>query len=262
MVQAGRLSLRWGVAREEYGVKRIASVAFVVSLAVFGLTAGSASGQTTDSTTTTVAPDVTTTTVAPDTTTTTATSDSTTTTIPATGPTTTTIPQIALLGEHVTDGTLSVGATFKTLTGGDCTASGSVAGGEVNIIRDQNNNIGAVYGKATLGSTQAGLVMVGLGPLPLAITAFRTVGTCNQDVVGIGTYASTASTATFDSVGYGMFPKDFASKVSVSLDASATEPTASLNLQSAYDFLATPRGDEGGVTTTLPATTTTAAPPS
>jgi hypothetical protein len=255
------LSLRWGVAREEYGVKRIASVAFVVSLAVFGLSAGSASGQTTDDTTTstTVAPDATTTTVAPDTTTTLGLPDS-TTTLPV-GPTTTTIPQIALPGEHVTDGTLSVGATFKTLTGGDCTASGSVAGGEVNIIRDQNNNIGAVYGKATLGSTQAGLVMVGLGPLPLAITAFRTVGTCNQDVVGIGTYASTASTATFDSVGYGMFPKDFASKVSVSLDTSATEPTASLNLQSAYDFLATPRGDEGGPATTAPASTTTAAPP-
>jgi hypothetical protein len=252
MVRAGRLSLRWGVAREEYGVKWIASVAFVVSLAVFGLTAGPASGQTTDgsSTTTTVAPDTTTTTAPPDATTSTVPPDSTTTTSPSTGPTATTIPQVALPGEHVTDGTLSVGATFKTLTGGDCTASGSVAGGEVNVIRDQNSNIGAVYGKATLGSTQAGLVMVGLGPLPLAITAFRTVGACNQDVVGIGTYASTTSTATFDSVGYGLFPKDFATKVSVSLDASATEPTASLNLQSAYDFLATPRGDEGGVTTT------------
>jgi hypothetical protein len=50
-----------------------------------------------------------------------------------------------------------------------------------------------------------------------------------------------------------MFPKDYASKVSVSLDGATTEPTAALNLQSAYDFLATPRGDEAGVTTTTAA---------
>lgn len=238
-------------------MKRIASVAFVVSLAVLGLTAGTASGQTTDdsTTTTSAAPDATTSTVAPDTTTTTAAPDTTTTTVPG-EPTTTTIPPVALPGELVTSGTLSVGATFKTQSSNDCTATGAVDGGQVNIIRDQKGNIGAVYGKATLGDTQAGLVMVGLGPLPLAITAFRTVGTCNQDVVGIGTYASTASTATFSSIGYGLFPNDYATKVAVSLDASATVPTAALNLQDAYAFLATPRGTETGGTTT----TTTVAP--
>ncbi len=234
-------------------MKRFACAVFVVAVAVLGLTAGTAAGQT-DTTTTTVAADTTTTTAAPDTTT--VPDSSTTTTLPV-GPTTTTIPQVALPGELVTAGTLSVGATFKTDTDSNCTASGSVAGGEINLIRDQAGNIGAVYGKATLGGTTAGLVMVGLGPLPVAITAFRTVGVCNQDIVGIGTYSSTASSATFGSVGYGLFPKDYATNVAVSLDTSATSPSASLNLQDAYDFLATPRGDEPGATTTT--TTTTAA---
>lgn len=228
-------------------MKRLAAVVFVVSLAVFGLAAGSASGQTTDdSTTTTTDPSATTTSQVPDATTSTLATDTTTTTDPSATTTTTatppvTIPQVALPGEHVTAGTLSVGATFRTETASTCTASGSVAGGEVNIIRGQTGTIGAVYGKATLGSSQAGLVMVGLGPLPLAISAFRTVGTCNQDVVGIGTYSSTAGSATFQSVGYGLFPKDYATKVTVDLTADSTEPTAALNLQSAYDFLTTPR---------------------
>jgi hypothetical protein len=242
------------MAREENDEKRLLSVAFVVSLAVLGLTAGTASGQTDDTTTTTVAPDTTTT--APPDTTTTVVPDTTTTTAPAATTSTTLapLPPVALPGELVTGGDLTVGATFKTQTGSDCTATGSVAGGQVNVIRDQNGNIGAVYGKASLDSTQAGLVMVGLGPLPLAISAFRTVGTCNQDVVGIGTYSSTATGASFSSVGYGMFPNDFATNVTVNLTGAATVPTAALDLQAAFAFLATPRGSEtGGATTTTTA---------
>ncbi len=160
---------------------------------------------------------------------------------PATTPTPTTIPQVDLPGEHVVAGQLSLGATFKEQTAASCTVSGSVAGGEINIIKDEAGNIGVVYGKADLGAGQAGVVMVALGPLPLAIGAFRTTGTCNQDVVGIGSYEGTPTSAKLSSVGYGLYPRDFANLVEIQLDVAGTEPTASLNLQGAYDFLAAPR---------------------
>ena len=204
------------------------------AVSVLSIWTTSASGQV-DPTTTTV-PDVTTTTVAPDTTTTVDPGPTTTVT-----PSSTTIPQVDLPGEHVTVGTLELGATFKTETTSSCTATGSVAGGEVNIMKDTDGKIGAVYGKATLGATTSGLVVVELGPLPLAVGAFRTIGTCNQDVVGIGGYSATPTTAEFKGVGYGAFPNDYADSMSVKLDVSSTEAGGSLNLQSAYDFLATPR---------------------
>lgn len=214
-------------------MKRLIAGVSIAAAAVM-LSAVPAASQT-DSTTTTV--DVaTTTTEAPAPTTTVATP-----TTVAAAPTSTTIPQVDLPGEHVTAGDLTLGATFKEQVAASCTVSGSVAGGEMNIIKDEAGNIGVVYGKADLGAGSAGVVMVGLGPLPVAIGAFRTTGTCNQDVVAIGSYSATASTAKLDSVGYGLYPRDFANNVTIELNVAATEPTASLNLQSAYDFLAAPR---------------------
>ena len=159
------------------------------------------------------------------------------------GPTTTsTIPQPAELpGEHVTAGTIELGANFRSEVASTCYMSGSVAGGEINIVKDEAGKIGAVYGKANIGSGDIGLVMVELGPLPMAVTAFRTTGQCNQDVVGIGGYQATPTSATFSSIGYGLFPNDFANNVSVILNVGGTDAGGSLNLQSAYDFLATPR---------------------
>lgn len=218
-------------------MKRALAVVSVVTAAI-ALSSVPAGSQTGESTTTTEA--ATTTTEAVTTTTEAAT---TTTEAPPTtlAITSTTIPQVDLPGEHVTAGQLSLGASFKEQTAASCTVSGSVAGGEVNIIKDEAGNIGVVYGKADLGAGQGGVVMVALGPLPLAIGAFRTTGTCNQDVVGIGSYEGTPTSAKLSSVGYGIYPQDFANLVEIELQVSATEPTASLNLQSAYDFLAAPR---------------------
>ena len=165
--------------------------------------------------------------------------ETTTTLVPTVPPTT--IPQIALPGEHVTSGELHLGASFEHADASSCTVSGSVAGGEMNVLKDEGGNIGAVYGKANLGAAEAGMVMVALGPLPIAIGAFRTTGACNQDVVTIGSYTSSPTSAALTSVGYGLYPKDFASSVDISLEVGATEPTASLNLQGAYDFLAAAR---------------------
>lgn len=217
-------------------MKRVVS-AIVVAAAAVALSAVPASSQTDEPTTTTEAPapEVTTTTEAP------APEVTTTTDAPPVGVTTTTIPQVDLPGEHVTAGELSLSASFKEQTAASCSISGSVAGGEVNIIKDEEGKVGVVYGKADLGAGEAGLVLVELGPLPLAIGAFRTTGTCNQDVVGIGSYEATPTSAKLSSVGYGLYPQDYANLVEIELQVGATEPTAALNLQSAYDFLSAPR---------------------
>ncbi len=151
------------------------------------------------------------------------------------------IPQVPLPGEQITSGTLTVGATFKDKTGSTCQLSGSLAGQEMNIMLDENGRIGATYGQASIGGGQVGLVMVELGPLPMAVTAFRTTGACNQDVVGIGAYDATAKTAEFKSVGYAVYPNDYLDDVRVSLSVGTSASPATLDLQKAYDFLAAPR---------------------
>jgi hypothetical protein len=208
----------------------------VVGGAIAAFTAP-ASGQIEEPTTTVA--EVPTTVVEAPTTTVAAPEEPTTTLVPTTPPTT--IPQIDLPGEHVTSGELHLGASFEKAEASSCTVSGSVAGGEMNVMKDEAGNIGAVYGKANLGAAEAGVVMVALGPLPVAIGAFRTTGSCNQDVVTIGSYVSSPTSASLSSVGYGLYPKDFAPTVDISLDVASTEPTASLNLQGAYDFLAAAR---------------------
>ena len=151
------------------------------------------------------------------------------------------IPQVDLPGQQIKSGTLTVGAIFKEKTGSTCQMSGSLAGQEMNVMLDENGRIGATYGQATIGGGQVGLVMVELGPLPMAVTAFRTTGACNQDVVGIGAYDATATTAEFKSVGFAMFPNDYLDDVRVSLSVGSSAAPATLDLQKAYDFLAAPR---------------------
>lgn len=171
----------------------------------------------------------------------TTTTEAPTTTTEAPPPTPTTIPQPdELPGEHVTAGTLKVGATFRDAVSSSCYVEGSIGGAEMNIVKGDTGNIGALYGRANLGG-DIGIVMIQLGPLPMAVTAFRTTGQCNQDVVGIGGFESTPTTATFSSVGYGLYPVDYAENVTVNLTVSGTEPGGNLNLQGAYDFLMEPR---------------------
>lgn len=162
-------------------------------------------------------------------------------TAPATTAAPVSIPPVELPGEQITSGTLTVGGIYHTQTGSTCELSGSLAGQEMNIMYDEAGKIGATYGQATLSGGDVGMVMVELGPLPMAVTAFRTTGACNQDVVGIGAYDATATTAEFDSVGYSIFPNDYLDKVRVSLRVGASKAPATLDLQKAYDFLAAPR---------------------
>ncbi len=231
-------------------MKRFLSVMTAGVIMSGSLWAGAASGQATDPTTTeapTTTTEAPTTTAAP--TTTQAPDVTTTTAAPAPDVTTTTAP-IILPGENITDGTLTIGATFDTHIESNCSLTGSLAGQEMNILKDNDGKIGLTYGKATLGGGQAGLVMLELGPLPLAIAASRTIGGCNQDIVAIGSYAATPTTANFSGIGYGLYPNDFATKVTVDLTANASVAPGNLDLQSAYDFLAAPRPAAAPTTTT------------
>ena len=229
-------------------LKRFISLMTAGVLLSLSLSAASASGQTV--TTTTVDPAATTTTVDPAATTTLP-PDTTlppATTLPA-GPTTTVPP--VLQGEHITSGTMAVGATYHTQVDSSCALQGDLLGQEMNIILNEAGNIGTVYGKATLGGGDVGLVMVELGPLPMAIVAFRTTGGCNQDVVGIGSYSSSPTVAGFNGGGYSIFPGDFLESVAVGVTVNSSVAPGLLDVQAATDYLNSPRVP----VTTVPPTT-------
>jgi hypothetical protein len=164
----------------------------------------------------------------------------TTTTAPPATTTTTALP-VELPGEHIQDGSMTIGARFQNKVEFDCQLSGSLTGQQMNLIRTETNNLGAVYGKANLDFGETGMVLAQLGPLPTAVLAYRTTGACNHDIVALGGYASTPTSATFEGIGFGVYPNDFASFVSVSVQvvASGGEPT--LDIQAAYDYLNQPR---------------------
>ncbi len=233
----------------------ITSVAAVL-MSVTATTGPAASQTTTDVPTTTVDPGPTTT-VDP----------GPTTTVDPLAPTTTSapvsIPPVELPGEQITAGSINVGASYSTQIDATCELSGSLAGQEMNLVKDEVGNIGAVYGKASVGGGEVGLVMVELGPLPMAIAAFRTTGACNQDVVGIGAYASTPTSADLSSVGYSIYPSDYLNNVRVSVTVGSSQAPAALDMQAANDFLLAPRPTtvypppattvDPGPTTTAPA---------
>jgi len=222
----------------------ITSVAAVL-ISVAATTGPAASQTTTDVPTTTIDPGPPTTTIDPGGPTTTIDPGGPTTTIDPGGPTTTappvSIPPVVLPGEKITAGSINVGATFSTKVDASCELSGSLAGQEMNFVKDEAGKLGAIYGKASVGGGEVGLVMVALGPLPMAIAAYRTTGACNQDVVGIGAYAATPNSADLSSVGYAIYPNDYLSSVRVSLTVGASEAPATLDLQAATDFLLAPR---------------------
>ncbi|HKY17077.1 MAG TPA: hypothetical protein VJM33_19270 [Microthrixaceae bacterium] len=154
---------------------------------------------------------------------------------------TTTTEPIVLPGEHIDGGSLILGARFENTPGSDCQVEGSLVGQQMNLIRHETGMIGAVYGKADLGGGQLGLVMVQLGPLPTAVIAYRAMGTCNQDMVGMGGFSSTDTGARFEGIGYGLFPGDFANFVTADVTVTASGGEPSLDIQAAYDFLAQER---------------------
>lgn len=205
-------------------------VSLVASASLAALTAGVASGQvadpgtsTTEATVTTLASVESSTTVAP--------VESSTTVAPVpTDVTTTTLGVVETAGAKVTAGQLSLGTEFEKKTDANCTAEGTLAGGGLNVYTDEDNKIGAFYGLATLGGNQIAVATVELGPLPLAITAYRSMGPCNVDVIGIGNYSATANTATLDGIGYGAFPGDYANKLTQTLTVDTTTTPADLDL--------------------------------
>ncbi len=205
--------------------------ALVASVTIFS---GTASGQepttTVEPPTTTVEPPTTTTEFIP----------GPTTTIDVPAPTST-IPPIDLPGEYIIDGSMTLGARFQEKVQSNCQAQGSLNGQEMNLVRNETGNVGGVYGKADIGGSSVGLVMVQLGPLPTAIVAYRATGTCEQDVVGIGGFGNSPTTARFEGIGFGAFPGDFAEFVTVDVSVTQAGGAPSLNLQAAYDFLAAPR---------------------
>lgn len=216
----------------------------VLSLLVAAALTGTASGQ--EAPTTTLEPSTTLepTTAAP-------TTASPTTEAPATtvaqdpGSTTeaptTTLGVIDAAGERVGTGSLAIGTEFDAKTTESCGVSGSLNGQELNIYNDEESKIGAYYGMASLGGNNVVIATVELGPLPLAVTAYRSVGSCNVDVVGIGAYSATASTATLDGIGFGVYPGDYASRLSQSLNVTATSGPATLDLAAAQALLEVPR---------------------
>ncbi len=164
----------------------------------------------------------------------------TTTEVPAPEIPTTTVP-IDLPGEHIVDGSLALGARFANKTESNCETQGSLSGQQMNLVRTETGNIGGVYGKADIGGSSTGLVMIQLGPLPTAIVAYRATGGCEQDVVGLGGFSSTPTSAKFEGIGYGAFPGDFASFVSADVTVTQAGAPATLDLEAASAFLSTPR---------------------
>jgi len=152
------------------------------------------------------------------------------------------IEQIVLPGENITSGSLNLGATLKNKTGSSCEAAGTVGNQQMNIMRDDEGNVGAVYGKATMGANEVGMAMVHLGPLPIAIGAFRSNGPCDVDAVGFGAFSATPNSADLTAQdGYALYPGDALTNFRVSVTVGDSKVPAVLNLQEAYDFLVVPR---------------------
>jgi hypothetical protein len=154
--------------------------------------------------------------------------------------TTTTVP-VQLPGEAINIGSVAMGAQLRAKPSDGCSVSGSLAGQQMNLVRTETGNIGAVYGKAQMGNDTAGMLLVEMGPLPMALLIYRSVGTCNQDVLGIGGFSSTAASANFSGIGFASFPGDFAKYVMAHVDVSNSGGTPNLDVQSATDFLTAPR---------------------
>ncbi len=222
-------------------MKRFLAVAITGVLVSLAAWTGTAAGQVDESTTTTEAP-ATTVVEEPEPTVPEPTQPEPTTpepTVPEAPPVT--IEPVELPGEQITSGTMSVGATYHTKVESDCSLAGGVGGQEMNLVRDEAGNIGAIYGRAAFGGGEVGLLLIELGPLPMAITAYRATGACNHDVIGIGAFDSTPTSAELNSIGYSAYPDDYLDNVHVSLQVDASQAPAVLDLQSAFEFLTSGR---------------------
>lgn len=199
--------------------------------------------------TTTVAPD---TTVAPETTAAPDTTVAPGPTVPAptvpTGPTTT-IPQV-LPGEWVRSGTIYLGSKFFDYGSGlkvndDCNMQADLDGSqEFNIIRAPTGEIQAAYGYGKFANgDEAGMAIIQMMPLPMAVGVYRSYGTCNQDVMAFGSFKTTDKVATLVGSGVGGLPPYGLTKETyMRIDVLGSEAPAKLDLAAAQAWLLRPRG--------------------
>lgn len=248
-------------------MKRVAAVTGAFLLAGTTLFTSTAASQETTTTTdapattttvadtTTTAAPATTTTAVPDTTTTTPAPDVTTTTA-APAP----VEPVALPGQHVTAGSMLLDIRFADTPSSSCTKTLDLAGGQMNVARDDAGNIGGVYGMVPSGGGNAGLLMVGLGAVPAGVAILSVSdGDCEFDAIGIGSYASDGGWARINGIGVGLHPTyqspDYVNMFLVDTKVNATEANAALDLQNVQNFLLRNRP---GLT---PESTTTTQPP-
>ncbi len=187
-------------------MRRFGLVTTGAVIASLCLWVGTASSQTDPTTTIVAAPETTTTTAAPDTTTTTAAPAETTTTVASAPTTTIDLSTIALPGRAVTSGRLGLTAEFKDHPEFNCNANLDLAGGSMNVVNNDEGNIGASYGMVSTNSTtgKAGVLLIQLGVLPAAVAVLTVTGPCDFDAVGLGNYDSGPDFAKFDGVGAGV----------------------------------------------------------
>jgi hypothetical protein len=218
-------------------------------VASFCFSVGTASSQE-DATTTTIvaAPETTTTTEAPQDTTTTEAPAETTTTV-ATAPTTTIdLSTVNLPGKAVTSGRLGLDIQFKDHPETNCNANLDLTGGSLNVVNDDDGNVGASYGVVNTNSTtgKAGVLMIKLGALPAAIAVVTVTGPCNVDTVGLGNYDAGTDYAKFDGVGIGVQSSDisdglFAEVMRINETIGGTGDAANLDLHQVESLIMRPR---------------------
>lgn len=213
------------------------------------LWAGTASSQEETTTTIVAAPETTTTTTTVEETTTTVAPETTTTTTAAPAPTTTVdYSGVTLPGRVVTSGRLGLDIGFKDHPESDCNTNLDLAGGSLNVVDDEEGNIGASYGEVHTDSTtgRAGVLVVKLGALPAAIAVITVTGPCNIDTIGVGNYDAGTDYAKFDGVGVGVKSSNiadgmFAERMKIDETIGGTGNAANLDLHQLEDLIMRPR---------------------
>lgn len=231
-------------------MRRFGLVMTVAVVASMCLWVGSASSQEGPTTTTTIvpAPETTTTVADPETTTTLADGGETTTTVETAPPTTIDLSTVVLPGQAVTSGRLGLDLQFKDHPEADCNTNFDLAGGSMNIVSDDDGNVGATYGMVNTDSTggKAGVLVIKLGALPAAVAVVTMTGPCTVDALGIGNYDAGPDFAKFDGVGAGVKSSDiadgmFAEHMRIDTTITGSAETPNLDLHQLETLIMRPR---------------------
>lgn len=148
-----------------------------------------------------------------------------------------------LPGLNVAAGTLNFAVEFYSSEVANCTGSLGLGGGNLNVVHNEEGNVGALYGVEPTGSGNAGLVMIELGAVPAAVAVLSVSdANCEFDAVGVGNWLSTPTTASLDGVGAGLYPGaydtgDFISSIWIETEVTKTDGPAALDLEAAEAFL-------------------------